>query len=413
VPFTPFHFGITLLLFAVLPFLDPLSLFVGAVIPDIEGITIVFIFPYSGLPLHGPFHSFLGAIVLGVITGGTSYLFLKHSGLRNILDETLSMSFTLKKSIASALLGTFSHIILDAPLYRDMSPFWPLTGNLFLNVVSPFTPYLICVISFITGLAILLIRFRHSEQFINRLNFTNSVSRLNWRFVTSFFLIMFVVIGGAAVSLFFLFQENENFSGTLLINKQPQFEVGQKFFYRTNNISVGFSEYYYAEDIFTVNGTREINGPEYYEVIRNYSFHFIEDHVIYGITDDVSNLVENFYYNVENGTCIGKTVNPGSYSNEDSYATDVAFFAPWMLGLEENLKWEMNDEDSYRSYKSKVLGREKVSSISCFKVKMQVFYKGNLREVRNYWIDCERRIMIEEEVLGRFGVDHYKYLVET
>lgn len=81
-PFTPFHFGIALLLFAVMPFLDPLALFVGSVIPDIEGITAIFIFPYWGLPWHGPLHSFLGVIVLGVITGGMSYLILKHSTLK-------------------------------------------------------------------------------------------------------------------------------------------------------------------------------------------------------------------------------------------------------------------------------------------------------------------------------------------
>lgn len=106
-PFTPFHFGIALFLFAIMPFLDPFALFIGSVIPDIEGITALFIFPYSGLSLHGPLHSFLGALVLGILTGGASYFVLTNVGISETLNKTLSINITLKKSIVSALLGTF------------------------------------------------------------------------------------------------------------------------------------------------------------------------------------------------------------------------------------------------------------------------------------------------------------------
>ncbi|MFX0208719.1 MAG: hypothetical protein ACFFDT_22245, partial [Candidatus Hodarchaeota archaeon] len=128
-PFTPFHFGIALLLFSVMPFLDPLALFVGSVVPDIEGITAIFIFPDSGLPLHGPLHSFFGAVVLGILTGVVSYFVLTKIGISETLNNILSINITLKKSILSAFLGTFSHTILDAPLYNDMDPFLPLIGN--------------------------------------------------------------------------------------------------------------------------------------------------------------------------------------------------------------------------------------------------------------------------------------------
>ncbi len=158
-PFTPFHFGVALFLYAVMPFLDPISLFIGAVIPDIEGIAALIIFPYSGLPFHGPLHSFLGALVLGVVVGSLSYLGLKLSQERGFVPS--KMSITLRKSIISALLGTTSHIILDAPLYSDMNPFLPFTGNPLLGLVPYSTPYFVCTISFIVGLFIVLIRFRH------------------------------------------------------------------------------------------------------------------------------------------------------------------------------------------------------------------------------------------------------------
>ena len=100
------------------------------IIPDIEGITALFIFPYSGLPLHGPLHSFFGALVFGILTGGASYFVLTKVGISETLNKTLSINITLKKSIVSALLGTFSHIMLDAPLYNDMDPFLPFVLHL-------------------------------------------------------------------------------------------------------------------------------------------------------------------------------------------------------------------------------------------------------------------------------------------
>ncbi|MFX0209260.1 MAG: hypothetical protein ACFFDT_24970, partial [Candidatus Hodarchaeota archaeon] len=77
-PFTPFHWGISLLIQSLLFFLDPMALFIGSIIPDIEGITAWFILPGRGLPLHGPLHSFTGATFLGLITGISSWLTLKY-----------------------------------------------------------------------------------------------------------------------------------------------------------------------------------------------------------------------------------------------------------------------------------------------------------------------------------------------
>ncbi|MFX0064245.1 MAG: hypothetical protein ACFFC7_18895 [Candidatus Hermodarchaeota archaeon] len=164
-PFTPFHFGIAILLFGIMPFLDPLALFVSVIIPDIEGITALFILPYSGLPLHGPLHSFLGAIALGIVTGGVSYLVLKIFQKYGIIPSQIHV--TLSKSMFSAFLGTISHILLDAPLYSEMNPFLPFPGNPLVGLVPQSFPYLVCVISFLLGSVILLIRLsRHHPELI-------------------------------------------------------------------------------------------------------------------------------------------------------------------------------------------------------------------------------------------------------
>ncbi|MFW9780295.1 MAG: hypothetical protein ACFFE8_15750 [Candidatus Heimdallarchaeota archaeon] len=159
-PFTPFHFGIALLLLVVLPFLDPLSLIIASVAPDVEGVVALFILPSAGLPLHGPLHSFLGASVLGIMVGGGSYLLWKLLELTDVFKDHPISRLTLAKSVISGLLGSISHVILDAPLYSEMTPFLPVSGNLLLNVVPAYFPYLICLLSFIGGLAVILIRLR-------------------------------------------------------------------------------------------------------------------------------------------------------------------------------------------------------------------------------------------------------------
>ncbi|MHA2295737.1 MAG: hypothetical protein ACXAEU_11775 [Candidatus Hodarchaeales archaeon] len=165
-PFTPFHFGIGLFLFAIFPFLDPLALLVGVIIPDIEGIASLFIFRGLGLPLHGPLHSFLAAIPLGLVVGCISYFFIN-----NIMIVTFpNFKISLKASLMSGLLGTLSHIILDAPLYSEMNPLLPLTGNVFYRIFPTTIPYLICIIGFLAGILILMIRVTWITMIKNRNN---------------------------------------------------------------------------------------------------------------------------------------------------------------------------------------------------------------------------------------------------
>lgn len=165
-PFTPFHWGISILIQSLLLFLDPVALFIGSVIPDVEGITAWFILPGMGLPLHGPLHSFPGAILLGLITGISSWLGFKY--LFPLIIEQLQLNlpftvpeFSLKCSLLSAFIGTFSHIILDAPLYGEMNLLFPLgIGNPLDGIIPPTQVYLFCVFGFILGSIILVIRLK-------------------------------------------------------------------------------------------------------------------------------------------------------------------------------------------------------------------------------------------------------------
>ena len=164
-PFTPFHWGISILIQSLLLFLDPLALFIGSIGPDIEGITAFFILPGMGLPLHGPLHSFTGAVLLGLITGISSWLSFKYIFPLIIDQLQLNLPFSVPKyslrcSLLSAFIGTFSHIILDAPLYDEMDLLYPLgIGNPWYGIISSIMVYLICVLSFFLGISILTFRF--------------------------------------------------------------------------------------------------------------------------------------------------------------------------------------------------------------------------------------------------------------
>ncbi|MFX1253116.1 MAG: DUF4184 family protein [Promethearchaeota archaeon] len=151
-PFTPFHWGPMVLVLGLLSFLDPIGLFIGCVIPDVEG---VFALVTGHGPLHGPFHSILGAFFLAILTSIGSQLFwyfLRWSKIEiPFFPEPNS-----KIIVCSAFIGSFSHILLDAFLYSEMNLLWPLPSfnPLYGLLSSPFI-YNFCVICGILGIILL------------------------------------------------------------------------------------------------------------------------------------------------------------------------------------------------------------------------------------------------------------------
>ncbi|MFX0149818.1 MAG: hypothetical protein ACFFAJ_03465 [Candidatus Hodarchaeota archaeon] len=162
-PFTPFHWGYSVLFLALIPFLDPFSLFAGSIAPDFEGITALFILPGSGLPLHGILHSFMGTAILAIITGicsWASFRFIIPRLIRTTPTDFTFPQYTLKVSLLSSSIGTFSHIILDSPLYEEMDLFYPLKfGNPWYNIVPSSVVYFSCILSLFLGISILFLRY--------------------------------------------------------------------------------------------------------------------------------------------------------------------------------------------------------------------------------------------------------------
>ena len=167
-PFTLFHLGVAFLIQSLFIFLDPIGLFLGSVLADGEGFLSV-VFPDSGIPLHGRWHSFIGAFVLAFIIACCSFVALKvgRKYLKPYIKPYVPSYLTIPRysfpiCFISALAGTLSHVLLDSLLYEDMQLFhWlPIEGNPFAGFIIWEIVYFFCIICFIIGAGVFFGRYR-------------------------------------------------------------------------------------------------------------------------------------------------------------------------------------------------------------------------------------------------------------
>lgn len=150
-PFTPFHLGPGALFKAVGGHHFSFMVFGGAqVLMDIEPLVRIY---RQDAVLHGPTHTILGALGIGAIAGvlgkPVSETVLRWSGIAHA-------PLTWPVSFGTAFVGTYSHIILDGIMHRDMEPLWPMAdGNPLLGAVSVEVLHAFCLACGLAGAAIL------------------------------------------------------------------------------------------------------------------------------------------------------------------------------------------------------------------------------------------------------------------
>lgn len=150
-PFTPFHLGPALLIGLVAyKHLDMPTLLIASVTVDVR-TALVFFGILEG-PLHGILHTFLIGTVLafgliGAITPFRGYI-------KKQMDKIgLNQKYDDSTIVGAAFLGIYSHIFLDAILYTDITPFYPLNVNPLLGAASTSWIYGLCIFCGIIGLA--------------------------------------------------------------------------------------------------------------------------------------------------------------------------------------------------------------------------------------------------------------------
>ena len=153
-PFTPFHFGPALLFgLLLIAFIDFPTFIVANVIVDLEPFLVISL----GLnyPLHGFFHSLVGGTVLAFVL--TFVMFkLRRFTFAVMKFFRLEHTASWKSVLAASLLGVYLHILLDAPLYSDIRPFYPFEVNPLLsnNMAVSIHIYMFCIFSFLAGAVI-------------------------------------------------------------------------------------------------------------------------------------------------------------------------------------------------------------------------------------------------------------------
>lgn len=162
-PITPFHFGPGALLAALAPRTVSWTVFALAnVLIDLEPVVL---FILSGDPAHPWLHTLPGA--LGVATAAAlagrrpSAAALRwwnaHLSPGQARWLAVDPRITPLQAWSGALLGTLSHILIDAVMHVDVRPFWPLlAGNPLQGLIAMNALHLACVIAGLVGIGILL-----------------------------------------------------------------------------------------------------------------------------------------------------------------------------------------------------------------------------------------------------------------
>lgn len=150
-PFTPFHMGPGLLVKALLQGSFSLMVFGWAqIIMDIQPLVV---FLSGEGHLHGFSHTYIGATLIGVgsaLTGKYAAEFCLR-----LIGQARYLPISWPVAIASAFIGSFSHVLLDSVMHADVEPFSPfMLNNPFLGFVSVGTLHKFCLYSGLFGVGL-------------------------------------------------------------------------------------------------------------------------------------------------------------------------------------------------------------------------------------------------------------------
>lgn len=152
-PFTPFHMGPGLFLKAV--FQSGFSLMVFGwtqIIMDVQPLIVLL--TEEG-HLHGFSHTYIGASLIALFSALTGK-YLSEFGLKFLrIANDADFKIGWFVCIASAFLGSFSHVLLDSIMHSDVEPFYPISlANEFHGIISVAMLHKLCLYSGLVGIVL-------------------------------------------------------------------------------------------------------------------------------------------------------------------------------------------------------------------------------------------------------------------
>lgn len=156
-PITPFHFGPGAAIHALAPRQVSFLAFCAAnVLIDIEPLYFMLTHQY---PVHRFFHTLIGALLIAILTIALfmgARAFAGRYWLPNLFKWRELGVFAVT---IGAILGSYSHIVLDSLMHSDITPLAPFSdANPLLKLVALNTLHLGCVAAGVVGVVILFIR---------------------------------------------------------------------------------------------------------------------------------------------------------------------------------------------------------------------------------------------------------------
>jgi hypothetical protein len=151
-PFTPYHFGPAVICKAAIPAKLSATEFIGTQIAvDCETLWHLL---RNQSPLHGVLHTGVCASGIGLGVGVVIHFLgrLLPAAIRSRLGPRTGAEWGWMGVSLGGALGGATHSLLDAMMYRDIRPFWPLmSDNPLLGFLSPETVLLLCISAGIGG----------------------------------------------------------------------------------------------------------------------------------------------------------------------------------------------------------------------------------------------------------------------
>lgn len=162
-PITPFHFGPGAAIHALAPRqVSFLAFCASNVLIDVEPLYFMLTHQY---PVHRFFHTLIGASLIVILTVALfmgARAFAQRFWLPNLFKWRELGVFAVT---IGAILGSYSHIVLDSLMHSDITPLAPFSdANPLLLLVSLNTLHWGCVAAGIVGVVILFIRQSQSRS---------------------------------------------------------------------------------------------------------------------------------------------------------------------------------------------------------------------------------------------------------
>ncbi|MBW8847824.1 MAG: hypothetical protein JF607_22915 [Burkholderiales bacterium] len=155
-PITPFHFGPGAALHTLAPRQVSFLAFCAAnVVIDVESL---YNLVHHREPVHAFLHTYVGATLVWL---GLAVLFWLACRLQAVASRT---RLTLRAVALGALLGAYSHVLLDSVMHRDIQPLMPFAaGNPLQGLISLQALHWSCLASALFALLWMGVRGRWSS----------------------------------------------------------------------------------------------------------------------------------------------------------------------------------------------------------------------------------------------------------